>query len=453
MLRRAVLPLLLAVLLLPGAAARAEDGTPAPIPSAPEAAPDPVEGALRDVASPWLTVREAAVVRLEALVADPAAGARERVIAAFRRAPEGSREPLARVLAGDGSRPALAALLDELPRSRDPADGAAIRYALVRHAERVAEGVRAWRAEHGKTPPAVEDLERLLLRARLEARFLSRKSRSGSTGYYRGQYDDLLPDRQAALELVLAVLEDREPRRLRRPGEVPTGVFRFLRPPGFLVTKWEARAMAVNAVGELLRKEDVAEIRRLHAYLVRLGPELPLLRDRNMPGPDDDLYDATLAILYRMRRDVPAGSGDEDLPHDPEEWYAETADRRLAELESLSRGTDSAAVLALRMGRYPMALEYYRDVIRGGVMLAMAYYNVACVHANWSLEEGLAERQRADNRALAVRSLALAVSHGYVDWPWMEQDRDLDPIRGDPLYKALLERLQKEFRAPAMDGR
>jgi hypothetical protein len=213
--------------------------------------------------------------------------------------------------------------------------------------------------------------------------------------------------------------------------------------------------MAANAVAELLRPTDVVEARRLHEYVVLTGPELVHRRHplrRNSPGPDDDLFDTVLAALYRIRDELPAGSGEEgDLPVEPSAWYAERAEHRLRELSRLSRGPDSAAVLALRMGRYGDALEHYRRVVRDEVSPALAYYNMACVLANWSLEDDLDPEDRAEKRRLAVALLERSVSAGYVDWPWMEQDRDLDPIRDDPLYRRILERLKAQFLAPVDD--
>jgi TolB-like protein/Flp pilus assembly protein TadD len=59
-------------------------------------------------------------------------------------------------------------------------------------------------------------------------------------------------------------------------------------------------------------------------------------------------------------------------------------------------------------------------------------YNVACVYSNLG---------RADR---AIDLLRQALDAGFAQEEWIEHDSDLDPIRGEPGFKALLKRLEKK---------
>ena len=62
---------------------------------------------------------------------------------------------------------------------------------------------------------------------------------------------------------------------------------------------------------------------------------------------------------------------------------------------------------------------------------ALVHYNLAC---SYSL-------LRRVNEAVATLEVALAL--GYRDFEFLEKDPDLDPIRRDPSYKRLVERMAK----------
>ncbi len=445
---RTLLAALLAVVAgaAPGWAAPDPPG-PAPTPASSGTA-DAVAAAIADLASPFAAVREDATARLVAL----GPSARPAVLLAFASARDGSREPFARVLAADGSKEALDALLRALPGLKEPGDYSAVRRALWEHPEEVGAAVRTWRAAHGSVPPEIEDLSRLLDRALVERAFQSRKSRSGGTGYYRGQYDALLPWRTVAIEVCLAIAEDVEP---IRPGRAPIGRYHFLSRPDFLADPWEVREMAANAVGELLRPGDDALLAKVHAAYVRLyrieqEEFARAQRGRRWPPMvDTDRVDSLLAALYRFRRQVPPGTEvDEDTPKDPVAWYEERANLRVQELSEIGSGGFDPASFLLRIGRYDEAIARYVEAMDGeAASVAICHYNIACAHASWSIDPDVTPRQAASHRKDAMASLERAVEHGYLDWPWMEQDRDLDPIRGDPRYVRLLDGVKAQFRS------
>ncbi len=62
---------------------------------------------------------------------------------------------------------------------------------------------------------------------------------------------------------------------------------------------------------------------------------------------------------------------------------------------------------------------------------SLAHYNLACSYAL---------TRRLDE---AIEALRRAVELGYRDFPFMQQDSDLDPVRKDPRFRALL----REFKS------
>jgi hypothetical protein len=381
--------------------------------------------AIEGLRSPLLVERLEAVERLVGL----GGAARGEVIAALSTEAPAVRRHLAEVLGRDGSPDAIGALLDALPKA-DVATAAAIRAALVGQAERTAPLLAQRLAGTKDVPARLQELSAIVRRARIERIFLGARSRSGGTGYYRGQFDALLPYREEAVDVCLAILADR---RHKMPDEFPVGGYRFLRAPQPPVDSMDARVMAGNALAELLRPSDtraLASLARLYRDYWRHTLQHPAGDLRDM-SPQELLLDTILPALYRL---------------DPEEWSDEV-EILLSHYEDTDRGgVDSSAMLLLRVGRYEEAIDRYRYAVRRGFS-AYSLYNIACAYATWSREER-DPAQAAKLRDLAVRSLEGSVASGYLDWPWMEQDTDLDPIRGDPRYKRLLAQVKAEFLLP-----
>ena len=379
--------------------------------------------ALAGLRSPFLHERLEAVERLVEL----GASARPAVIAALASEGPPARRHLADVLGRDASTEAVAALVGALPEA-DAETAASLRTAIVAHAERAAPLVERRLREADEAPPRLRDLDALLRRARVERIFLGARSKSGGTGYYRGQFDALLPYRKDAVAVCFAILADRT---WKVPEEVPVGGYRFLRDPDPPVDPLGARAMAGNALAELLRptdEETIDALRALYREYKRHAILNPAYQVRDMTD-QELLLDTILPAVHRV---------------EPDEWsFAEV--EWLLEHYGGRSGRDSSAMLLLRVGRYQEAIDQYRNMIKDGDT-AYSHYNIACAYATWSREE---PRNAKAHREEAIRSLQDAVRNGYPDWPWMEQDTDLDPIRGDPRYKALLEQLKREFLVPA----
>lgn len=420
-----------------GGPARADDAAPAPT------APVDVPALLARLDAPFLADRQGAV---ETLIARGAA-ARPAVIAAFRDPAARRRAELAQVLAADGSPEALDALLDVLPTAHDVATERSVQRSLIAHAERVTDAVLAYRDDHGQVPPSVATLAGLLVRARIEARFLSRKSASGSTGSYPGQFEVLRPDRRRAVEICRDILRDRPP---KVPGVFPVGTYAFLRPPPFLAEPLELRSMAVHALAELTVEEDGDVLDDLEDTYVELFLRGRLHQRQGMRRDEESrLGDGVLAVLVRRRPAGPVRREVLELGLRPR--FAPTwKEHALALIDAMRSDSDTdedAAQLALQIARFDLAVDIYRRLLRissGGI----AHYNLACAYARWSREP----RPNDDPKALRERAMdEMEAAHeaGYLDWVWMSEDRDLDPIRELPRFAALVERMKQSFVMPA----
>ncbi len=88
--------------------------------------------------------------------------------------------------------------------------------------------------------------------------------------------------------------------------------------------------------------------------------------------------------------------------------------------------------LYTKAGRIADGLKMDRKLVRLEPKNATAHYNLACSLA--------LSKKRPD----ALRSLRKAVSLGYDDLDWMEQDPDLEILKNDPGFKKLLAQLKPQ---------
>ncbi len=424
-------------------------GVPPPAPAAPLPSPSPAPApdaspearaarAVSALASPFFLEREEAAATLVRL----GSAARPTLVSAWKGASEVVRPLLARVLAAQGSPEAYVALRDALVEEKSPPVARAIVRALLAHPDAAAHALEGVRGEDGSLPLALAPVETLVRRARVERLFVSRKSRSGSTGSYPGQYDVLRPERVLAVEVCLAILRNEG---IKEPSVFPGGSFTFLRPPEFLADGLEFRHMAANALAELVNVDDVKVLDALEglyyqvrvaitdgarrvARRARLAGRGALLLVNPFKGEEGLLDTGVLPTLARNRE---------------AEWRPK-AEARIGQLEAQG-DYDAAAGLCLRLAEYGRAVGYFAEELRRRDSPVLAHYNIACAYSRWSLDEAERPADRADYRRLAVRSLVSSVVAGYADWPWIEQDRDLDAIRDEPVYKELLKKLKREY--------
>lgn len=88
--------------------------------------------------------------------------------------------------------------------------------------------------------------------------------------------------------------------------------------------------------------------------------------------------------------------------------------------------------LYTKTGRVADGLRMDRKLVRLQPENATAHYNLAC---------SLALSRR---RGAALESLRRAVSLGYRDFDWMEQDPDLESLKTDPEFGAILRALKPQ---------
>ena len=83
----------------------------------------------------------------------------------------------------------------------------------------------------------------------------------------------------------------------------------------------------------------------------------------------------------------------------------------------------------IQIGQRDKALQWARKALSGNDSDSMVLYNVACVY---SLGDLIDE---------AIECLEKAVQNGFGHREWLEHDSDLDNIRNDSRFLALLRRL------------
>lgn len=88
--------------------------------------------------------------------------------------------------------------------------------------------------------------------------------------------------------------------------------------------------------------------------------------------------------------------------------------------------------LYTKTGRIADGLRMDRKLVRLQPENATAHYNLACSLALC--------RRRLD----ALASLRQAVALGYKDYDWMEQDPDLESLKADPQFQAILRELKPQ---------
>lgn len=88
--------------------------------------------------------------------------------------------------------------------------------------------------------------------------------------------------------------------------------------------------------------------------------------------------------------------------------------------------------LYTRQGRIADGLRMDRKLVKLQPTNATAHYNLAC---------SLALSKRKSD---ALRELRQAVQLGYRDFDWMQQDPDLEGLKKDPEFQALLDTLKPQ---------
>jgi len=146
---------------------------------------------------------------------------------------------------------------------------------------------------------------------------------------------------------------------------------------------------------------------------------------------------ATSAAIALPRRPAPAKAARaraREIMRDGAAWLSEgnfeQARSRFLEAIDLDAAIPEAhngvGVTYRMRNDLPHALEWYKRALAVDPDFGDAYYNMACVYAL----EG--------RRQLALRYLQIAALNGYATAGGMDEDPDLESLRGDPGYRALV---------------
>jgi|SRR5262245_15304869 len=110
------------------------------------------------------------------------------------------------------------------------------------------------------------------------------------------------------------------------------------------------------------------------------------------------------------------------------EFFASLLDRRPDYVEALKAHAKNLAIAK----RHHDGLQFDRRITRLRPQDCLARYNLAC---------SLALTRHFDE---ALSELRRAVELGYRDFTFMKQDRDLDPVRKDPRFRAILREYERK---------
>jgi hypothetical protein len=414
---------------------------------------------LRDVASESATVRDQAAARLES---NPDLTA-EELAAALRTAPPRAVPALLRI----ASARKLTALVPDIARHASGRDVVAAEAAICALVGLGAEGVEAGRAELGAADASrlatterdarLRHLRALDVQRRVEQELLTRWRRKG--GSYRGRYRALEPFGWDAQPVLLAILldvpledgfivvpvtGDPEADRMRRASALTSialsrrrGYRTFTQLPVHIEEEelFDLAQQALTDVADLDLMGDI--LRDTHEQLLRADLDAGwrprkweeafahdieiILASRGDPRLLEQRYEEKRSGVTRLRRMLQRRDPDES----PEEYQYYSV--QLGEL----------AALLHQLDRFLEAAERYAEVVQIGKVLTgkeptLAGYNRACA---------LSQAGRIDDAfAQLARALDPAVSSGVEDLTkeWVTEDGDLEPLRSDPRYAAIV---------------
>jgi hypothetical protein len=268
-------------------------------------------------------------------------------------------------------------------------------------------------------------IRELRLRWRVEAELAALKSPAGPTGHYTGQFAGIRKLGPGAVPIFLDIVADR-----RRPlaGEGGAGPYQSIHPDMVRFDRGELRDLAAHGFGEITDSGDTQTIHRL----------LRLWRHYWGDFGEDDFERSQLApALAFSLHDLEVREPGREIIQELN-WPA-----RGSGLDSL-RARWSLGYAHIRLGDYKMGERYYRELLdQDSVSRYLAAYNLAC---NYSMQAMRDPKRRDYYKRLALRFLERAVhDFDYWDWPWMEEDGDLNFIRDEPRYQAILEFLKQKW--------
>jgi len=94
-----------------------------------------------------------------------------------------------------------------------------------------------------------------------------------------------------------------------------------------------------------------------------------------------------------------------------------------------ARALNMGAIALIRLGQGERGLEWVRRALAIDPEDSAVLYNVACAYA----QQGEIEE--------AIAILEKAIQNGFGHKEWLENDPDLDSLRGHPRFRSLVERI------------
>jgi len=273
------------------------------------------------------------------------------------------------------------------------------------------------------------ELDALRLRWRLEEEIARLKSPSGLTGHYEGQYGRIRKLGRGVMPILFDIVLDRAH---PLPGESAAGPYQSIHPWMVRFDSEELRSLAAHAFGEVVSPDDEEWIARLED----LYYELRSRRDDDLEFERSELAPAIAFGLHDLGRPRPAAR-----------YLAYLEDRAHSRVLSFDvlEAWWALGYAYIRLGRPELGEKWYERLVdfdEGGNR-GVAAYNLACNFAMRAMHE---PRFGKDFKRRAVHWLRRAIlEFHYADWQWMEEDKDLSYVRGEPGYQELLAYLKKKY--------
>jgi hypothetical protein len=274
--------------------------------------------------------------------------------------------------------------------------------------------------------PRRKALAELRLRWRVEEEMARLKSPSGLTGHYTGQYERIKKLGRGILPIFLAMFMDEA---YPLPGEAASGPYRPIHPWMVRFEREELRNLAGYAFGEIIDPDDKETIKKLVRLFYGYWFMSPLLH----PVEREDLAPTLAFALHDLGEPGPARRYLSDLRRDA----------NLGGYEAWRAWWDLGYAY-IRLGNPEEGERWYKLVLEEEqVSRSVAAYNLACNFAMRGLQE---PARRDEFKRLSLKYLEMSINEfHYTDWQWMEEDKDLDLVRDDPRYKALLHQLKSKY--------
>lgn len=303
------------------------------------------------------------------------------------------------------SEEAIAPLVEFLVQRHDPEIKAAARDALVRIGPKALEAVRRAAAAGEVSPETVGEMEALRAQEEVEGALDRLVTDLGQSGTFEGQFRDL---EKLGREKVFPVLR----RMVRESGFAWRLAGRRPRGAAYEV---RMRELAILALGTLGDREAAGILKEA-------------LREAGPAGTEGGLREELLVALHRLGEKEPLEEFVKRTRREAEEALRGDAKEQGCSL------LFSVGLVLNRVGRRDEARDAYQAILKAAEehrltdagVLPTAAYNLACLEAQ-------AGRPRE-----AVTWLEKAVRSGFKDRQWIQMDRDLDPLRNDQGYRALL---------------